>query len=337
VYATGSIVLVSVLLLLFTGHRGAGAAYRLLLSAAVLGLTASLGQQVLTLVQVQPDPSVDTAWDTAANLGLLAAFGLVAAAALHPSMRRLTEPPPDEPLPESASEPLTRWRLLLLAVAMLTTPAALLGQLAWGRPAHAWGIGIGSVVITVLVIARLAGLLRQVQQQSRVLAQLADTDPLTGLPNRRAWTRRITSDLARAARESTPIAVAVLDLDHFKAFNDTHGHAAGDAALRGAAHSWRSRLRAGDMLARLGGEEFAVLLPGATPADAYAAMDDLRRATPSGLTVSVGVAGHLGGDTGDTLLARADAALYAAKGAGRDRVHASPEVHLSAASPVGPA
>jgi diguanylate cyclase (GGDEF)-like protein len=126
------------------------------------------------------------------------------------------------------------------------------------------------------------------------------------------------------------MAVALMDLDHFKAYNDAHGHPAGDAALRLAATGWRGRLRAGDLLARLGGEEFAVLLPGASPEDAYAALEHLRRATPPGLTVSIGFAGHVPGDTGESLLARADAALYAAKRAGRDRVHASPEAVTSA-------
>ena len=313
-YATGAIVLVVVLLRLLTAPRGPEAAYRLLLGAGALGVLSTLTLQVRTLIGA----AVDGSADITATLGLMLTFTLAAAAALHPSMASLTAPAPDG---GTRRAPLTRQRLMLLASATLVTPATLLGQLASGTPVDGWGIAAGSAVISVLVLARLVGLLHRVQIQSLRLAELADTDPLTGVPNRRAWTRQLHGDLARATRSGAPLAVAVLDLDHFKAYNDTHGHPAGDAALLAAAQAWQARLRAGDLLARLGGEEFVALLAGATRPAALAIAEDLRRATPPGLSVSIGIACCSTGDTGDILLARADAALYEAKRAGRNRIH----------------
>ena len=111
-----------------------------------------------------------------------------------------------------------------------------------------------------------------------------------------------------------------MDLDHFKAYNDTHGHPAGDTLLAQTATAWQRLLRAGDTLARLGGEEFAVLLPNCTSSDAARLADTLLRAMPHAQTSSAGIT-QWAGDTADTLLARADAALYHAKHSGRNRTH----------------
>jgi len=96
------------------------------------------------------------------------------------------------------------------------------------------------------------------------VASLAASDPLTGLPNRRQWDEEAARMVARAERTGEPLAIALIDLDRFKAYNDTHGHQAGDRLLKEAAAAWRDQLRAGDLLARWGGEEFAVALPGTT-------------------------------------------------------------------------
>ena len=126
------------------------------------------------------------------------------------------------------------------------------------------------------------------------------------------------SVLARARASRQPVAVAVLDLDHFKRFNDTHGHPAGDRFLKAAVAAWQRQLRPHDVLARQGGEEFSVILD-ACPADAaYAAVERLRSATPMEQTCSAGVASWDFEESWETLLARADAALYAAKAGGRD-------------------
>jgi diguanylate cyclase (GGDEF)-like protein len=124
----------------------------------------------------------------------------------------------------------------------------------------------------------------------------------------------------RARRAGTPLAVALLDLDHFKRFNDQYGHQAGDQLLKSATMAWQSLLRSSDLLARYGGEEFAVLLPSSTLGQAVDALDRLRAATPLAQTFSAGVAMWHGDETSDQLVARADKALYQAKQAGRNQV-----------------
>ena len=119
------------------------------------------------------------------------------------------------------------------------------------------------------------------------------------------------------------IAVALLDMDAFKSFNDHHGHQAGDELLRAAVEAWAGTLRDGDVLARYGGEEFAVALPGCSADEAGMVLDRLRAATPEGATVSAGVASWDGSEPLAALVARADAALYEAKRAGRDRLVAA--------------
>lgn len=313
-YVTGSIVLLALLLRLLSDPSGRGPAYWLLVTAAALALAATLVFEALTLTGRGSDGTAVTA----VNLALMLGFTLVDVAALHPSMRRLTTPPPSG----EVDALLTRWRLGVLAIATVVTPVALIGQSLSPTPIDSWVLAAGSALMSLLVLVRMAGLLSRVQTSSRLLAELADSDPLTGVPNRRALARQLRRDLARAAREDTALAVAVLDLDLFKAYNDANGHLAGDIALRRAAAVWQRRLRAGDLLARLGGEEFAVVLPGAGLPAALAVAEDLRRATPAGLTVSIGVACHRPGDTDESLLARADDALYDAKREGRNRVRA---------------
>ena len=150
-----------------------------------------------------------------------------------------------------------------------------------------------------------------------LLARQARTDELTALPNRRAWDEAVETEMARAERTGQPLAVALLDLDHFKAFNDTYGHQAGDSHLRKTAAAWRRELRAIDILARYGGEEFGILLPNTDPERAREVIDRVRGATPNGQSASAGVVTYDGRETADRLLFRADRALYQAKSAGR--------------------
>jgi diguanylate cyclase (GGDEF)-like protein len=114
--------------------------------------------------------------------------------------------------------------------------------------------------------------------------------------------------------------MALLDLDHFKVFNDTHGHPAGDALLRDVAQAWSSQLRVTDLLARYGGEEFAVVLPNCDVEAARHLLERLLGSVPDGASASAGVAAWDGQESAEALLARADVALYAAKEAGRNRV-----------------
>ena len=176
--------------------------------------------------------------------------------------------------------------------------------------------------------------LRQGEADAEDLAALADLarrDALTGLANRRAFEEALAREVARARRAGTALAVVVLDVDHFKRVNDTHGHAAGDLVLAEVAARAQCALRAEDLLARTGGEELAALLPGATLAAAAEVAERIRRAvaepaipvasTAIDVTVSLGCAA-LGAEERDgaALLARGDARLYDAKRAGRNRV-----------------
>jgi diguanylate cyclase (GGDEF)-like protein len=159
-------------------------------------------------------------------------------------------------------------------------------------------------------------------ERADLIAQLdgqARSDALTGLPNRRAWDDAI----AMAMRETTNSCVAMVDLDHFKHFNDEYGHAAGDELLVACAEAWSGVLRSQDTLARIGGEEFAVLLPRCSLAQAKEVLERLRHATPPVVTASVGVAKTQAAESATQVLARADAALYEAKGSGRDQLCAA--------------
>jgi len=167
-------------------------------------------------------------------------------------------------------------------------------------------------------------------QREALLAQSrreALTDPLTGLANRRSWDRELEVAVGEANRAGGPFCVALIDLDHFKSYNDRHGHLAGDRLLREAASAWRSLIRDADLIARFGGEEFAVLLPNCTASDGQRIVERLRTSTPRGQRSSAGLTAWTPGDSAENLTARADAALYAAKRAGRDRLVAlaSPE------------
>ena len=151
------------------------------------------------------------------------------------------------------------------------------------------------------------------------LERAARTDGLTGLPNRRHWEQQLPRELARSWRDERPVCVAVIDLDHFKAYNDRRGHQAGDRLLRAAADAWRTALRPYDILARYGGEEFSLILPGCTIGEARTLVERLRAAVPERESCSAGIAEWDAREQADSLVGRADAALYRAKRAGRNR------------------
>jgi diguanylate cyclase (GGDEF)-like protein len=171
------------------------------------------------------------------------------------------------------------------------------------------------------------------------LHRLATRDGLTGLHNHRAFHEHLAREAADALRSGQPLALALIDLDHFKAVNDTHGHLIGDELLRAVAGAVAAAVRAGDVAARVGGEELAVLLPATGPAEAEAIAERLRRVVaaaggPVPVTASVGVASAPAGTPPVALLAAADDALYEAKRLGRNRVEAR---HLSAPAAPGTA
>jgi diguanylate cyclase (GGDEF)-like protein len=163
------------------------------------------------------------------------------------------------------------------------------------------------------------------------LEEIAQTDELTGLPNRRAWHERIPAELARASRRSESLSVAMLDLDHFKHYNDTHGHQAGDRLLKQVASFWSNELRPTDTLARYGGEEFALALPACPLSQALTIVERFRTAIPDGQSCSAGLATWNGTETAEELLGRADRALYQAKRAGRNRSATAPNIEVATA------
>jgi diguanylate cyclase (GGDEF)-like protein len=168
----------------------------------------------------------------------------------------------------------------------------------------------------------VAALVDRAQLVERLDA-LTRQDPLTGLPNRRGWDDHLIREISRAARSGRPLSIALIDLDHFKAFNDAHGHLVGDQMLKAAASAWSGALRTSDVLARWGGEEFVVLMPETTTDDAGIVLDRMATRTPMEQTFSAGLVTVAHGVDPDALVAAADEAVYRAKAAGRNRVEIS--------------
>jgi diguanylate cyclase (GGDEF)-like protein/PAS domain S-box-containing protein len=150
--------------------------------------------------------------------------------------------------------------------------------------------------------------------------EMATHDLLTGLSNRRVLEEQLPREMARARRSRSPFCVALIDIDRFKAYNDTHGHLAGDEVLRECARAWDAALRGEDTIVRFGGEEFLVLLPDTDPEEAAEVVERLRERTPMEQTCSAGLASWDFVESSDDLLGRADAALYLAKASGRDQL-----------------
>ncbi len=227
-------------------------------------------------------------------------------------------------VPDMAADPRIslRWREITGAGSSAWVPVRgdgrVHGVLAVGWPAVRDALGAREAELLRLLAAEAAVTIHRTALLDSLQAT-ARTDPLTGLPNRRVWDEDLERELARARRHGGTLCLAMLDLDHFKAFNDHHGHQAGDRLLAAAAAAWRPILRTTDTLARYGGEEFAVLLPHSDHDAARVVIERLLGSVPLGQTASAGIAQWDGEEPAEALLARADAALYAAKGAGRAR------------------
>ena len=183
-----------------------------------------------------------------------------------------------------------------------------------------WFLTIATFLLGGVLIQRLVHQLRRHVEQ---LEALARTDQLTGVANRRAWDERLTEQVESRLGAGGSLCVAILDIDHFKAYNDIRGHLAGDDLLRRTASAWSGQLRDEDLVARYGGEEFGVLLVGCRLNEGVAIVERLREAVPDGESCSAGIAAWDGTETAESLVARADDALYQAKRAGRDRIVAS--------------
>jgi diguanylate cyclase (GGDEF)-like protein len=208
------------------------------------------------------------------------------------------------------------------AVSLLYEPVVRRGQVVavlavgWRHavtPSEAALAAVSLMAIEAAVALEQADLLDTVKK-------LARTDQLTNIPNRRAFDE-LLPDVMDRATPSAPLCVALLDLDHFKSYNDTFGHPAGDQFLQAATRAWLRQLRGTDIIARFGGEEFAVVLPDCELHDAITVLDKLRSNTPEGQTVSIGIAQWDQQETQQALVQRVDTALYRAKTDGRNRLH----------------
>jgi diguanylate cyclase (GGDEF)-like protein len=186
-----------------------------------------------------------------------------------------------------------------------------------------WLLAMVAISVAAGMVLALVTTRRRLEAEREELLvetiELARTDPLTGLPNRRAWRDELDRELARASRGGA-LCVAMIDLDHFKRFNDEHGHVAGDELLQELARVWAAAVRPTDTIARYGGEEFALLLPDCVTDAAAEVVERLRHMVPEGQQCSAGLACWDGVESPLTLIERADQRLYAAKGAGRDRL-----------------
>jgi len=191
-----------------------------------------------------------------------------------------------------------------------------------------------AVITAAVAVIQRAQMVESTMADNARLEQLAQTDPLTQLLNRRALTERIAAEMERTLRYDSTMALLMIDLDHFKRVNDTYGHLVGDDVLRDVAPLLSDTIRTADIVARYGGEEFLVLLPETDDAGAESFADRIRRAIethpfasdslpePLRLTASIGVAVYPAAriESVEDLFARADAALYRAKADGRNRV-----------------
>lgn len=310
-YPIADVVVLAMVVRLLIGAGSRSTSFILLVSAAIALLAGDIGWAVAYQLGAGPAYVRDHLLD----ITLLAAYTLFGAAALNTSVRDV-----GVEAPTTSIARLSPWLLTLLTTASLIAPCVLLVEVSNGLVTDGVAIAVCSAALFLLVVTRMAQLLRQVEAQAGHLRELARVDELTGLPNRRAWSSDIAVAIDRARRDRGPLSVAMIDLDHFKRFNDEFGHPAGDRLLKTAADAWGEQLRTVDRMARYGGEEFILLFNGSTADQAIDVLARLRAVTPLGQTFSGGVATWDGDETPDALVARADVALYAAKAAGRDRL-----------------
>ena len=314
-YPVGDVLLLAMLVRLLTSR----VVRNLSFTALAFGLVMLLASDVLYTYDVVSGIALPV-WS---DCGYLASYLLFGFAAMHPSSRSMTEP---------VSRPETRLpmvRVLSLTAAAVLSPALLLGLQIKGDVSTVI-LGVGAILTTLLVVARFVDLLRRGEVQAERLASQARNDGLTGVANRRSWDYELARACAQAAELGTTVTVALLDLDHFKLFNDHYGHPAGDLVLKEATAAWVHRLGGRGFVARYGGEEFAVLVPNCNLNAAEPLLDRLR-AVPQDQTCSIGATTTDGSEPVADVMDRVDEALYFAKRAGRNQlaVYDGGEIHIA--------
>jgi diguanylate cyclase (GGDEF)-like protein len=302
-YPVGGMVLLAMIVRSLRGGGARGAAFRWmtgsLLALPIGGVASVIAGTSGSDLPVEPvaQRGLDTI--------MLMAVALLGLAALHPGSRRIGTAAPARPGGSM---------LVLPAVAALTAPAVLAAQLLAGQVTDGPAVVVGCTTLLLLVLLRMAQMLRQVERQAAQVRGLSRRDELTGLPNRRAWDDELPRALEHARRDGAKVSIALLDLDQV---TDAYGHPAGDRLLKEASAAWHGALRQVDTLARYGGTAFIVLLPSAGTRQAVAVLERTLAATPQGRTFSAGVATWDGSETSDELIARAARARCAA---GRNRI-----------------
>lgn len=305
-YPVGDLLLLAALIRLFTGGAARNLAFWSLVGGLAVTMVVDI-QYVLSVLSGVWFPD----W---VNMGWLVGYMLIGFSAMHPSVDGLSQPTPDRP------ERVTATRLVALGLALALAPLTQLLAGIAGVEANPLIVASGAVIGTLLVLLRMAGLLRALESQAVRLAALARNDGLTGLANRRTWDHELSRACASARETGLPLTVALLDLDHFKLFNDTQGHIMGDLVLKETAVVWGRVIDGHGFLARYGGEEFTVLLPNTSADLAESILNELRMAVSRGQTCSIGLTVWDGHEDPDHLVARADEALYHAKRSGRNRL-----------------
>ncbi len=310
-YPAADVLLLAILARFYTAVGRRSTSIRLLGVAALLLLIADVGYSLLTLHSAADGELLDGAF--------LMSYACWAASALHPSMRSA-----GVVAPQPGDARIGRARLLLLAICTLLAPGLLLIPGIGDDAVDRYVISVGAAVLFLLVVLRLSGFVNQVQQQADQLEDLAMADELTGLANRRRFEQALQSSL-----DAGPTQVALLDLNDFKGVNDRLGHGVGDQLLTVVARRLRTTMRPGMLVSRMGGDEFAVLMPGVVDSQAdliaQRLVDALRAPIPAGshellIGASVGVADGSGTSDPYEVLRRADVAMYVAK-ANRGRPH----------------
>lgn len=307
-YPMGNLMLLAMLVRLVGMGLPRQAAFRLLVLSVVATLVAD-GSWFYSMVEDR-EPA---AWAD----GLWLVCYISAAAAVR--VAGPIEEADDVPLHDRETRGPRR-RVIVLAAGLVLPAVALLadglvdGTVMWPV------VGVGSLLLSALVLVRMAGLLGVVEVQAVALEALARSDALTGAPNRRTWDHELDRAASLARETGASLTVAMIDLDRFKDYNDTYGHQAGDLLLKEVASAWREQIDGSSLLARYGGEEFAILFLGTSTEDAARAVHALRDLMPEGQTFSAGVAEWDPGSDPTTAVARADEAMYEAKRSGRDRV-----------------